>query len=209
MGAPSAPSNGADGTDDAAGHGAAEAEGIADGVDLLAHRKSTGIGQRDRLQVGRVNLQQRQVVHFVSAHYFGGVAALVAEHHLDAAIGALDYVVVGEHVAGLVEDEPRALALLRNRSIKEVEDQRGGSDVDHRGQHPLVDGDVVLLLGIVGGRGLGLGKLQRRSGAVGIEEREIAQRQMGKPGREMGGEVPESAHQQNNQENAAQLLHNS
>ena len=32
--------NGTDGTDDAAGHGAAEAEGIADGVDLLAYRQA-------------------------------------------------------------------------------------------------------------------------------------------------------------------------
>jgi hypothetical protein len=30
---------------------------------------------------------------------------------------------VGEHVAGLVEDEARTLALLRHRAIKEVEDQ--------------------------------------------------------------------------------------
>ena len=97
------------------------------------------------------------------------VAALVAEHHLDAAIGALDDVEVGEHVAGLVENEARALALLRHRSIKEVEDQRGGSDVDHRGQHALVDGDIVLLLGVVGGRGLSLGELERETGAVTAE----------------------------------------
>ena len=121
----------ADGADDAPRHGAAEAEGIADGVDLLAHRESAGISQRDRLEVGRVNLQQGQVMHLVSAHHLGLVAALVAQHHLDAAIGALDNVEVGEHVAGLVEDEPRTLALLRHRSIKEVENQGGGGDVDH------------------------------------------------------------------------------
>jgi hypothetical protein len=114
---------GADGADNAARHGAVEAEGIADGVNLLAHRKSAGIGQRDRLQVGRFDLQQGQIVHLVDAHHFGGVAALIAERHLDAAVGALHHMVVGEHMAGLVEDEARALALLRHRAVKEVEDK--------------------------------------------------------------------------------------
>ena len=74
-------------------HGAAQAEGIADGVDLLAHRKFGGIGQRHRLQVGRVDLQQRQVVDLVGADHLGRVAALVAQLHFDAAVGALDDVV--------------------------------------------------------------------------------------------------------------------
>ena len=112
----------------------------------------------------------------VGAHHLGVVAALVAQLHFDAAVGARDDVEVGEHVAGLVEDEARALALLRHRSIKEVEDQRLGGDVDHRGQHPLVDGDIVLLLGIVGGRGLGLGELERGAGAAAVKERQMAQR---------------------------------
>ncbi len=60
----------------------------------------------------------------VSAHHPGVIAFLVAQHHLDTAIGALDDVEVGEHVAGPVEDEARTLALLRHRSVKEVEDQR-------------------------------------------------------------------------------------
>ena len=145
-----------DGADDAARHGAAQAEGIADGVDLLAHVELRGVGQRDRLQVGRVDLQQRQVVNLVGAHHARRVAALVREHHFNAAIGARHHVKVGQNVAGFVEDEAGALALLRHRSIKEVEDQRGGSDVDHRGQHFLVDGDVVLLFGVVGGRGVSL-----------------------------------------------------
>ena len=96
----------------------------------------------------------------------GRVAVLVAELDLDAAIGAFDHVEVGEHVAGLVENESRSLALLRHRSVKEVEDQRRGGDVDHRGQHLLVDGDVVLLFGVEGRRGLGLSQFQRRAGAA-------------------------------------------
>ena len=63
-------------------------------------------------------------MHLVRAHHLGRVAALVAEHHFDAAIGALDHVIVGQHVAGLVENESRALALLRHRAVEEVEDQR-------------------------------------------------------------------------------------
>ncbi len=79
MGAPSAVANRADGADDAAGHGAAEAEGIADGVDLLADAELRGVGQRDRLQVGRVDLQQRQVVDLVRCRRpLALIAALVA-----------------------------------------------------------------------------------------------------------------------------------
>ena len=43
--------HGTDGTDDAAGHGAREAEGIADGVDLLAHLQIAGIAQDGRCEV--------------------------------------------------------------------------------------------------------------------------------------------------------------
>jgi hypothetical protein len=196
--------NGANGADDAAGHGAAQAEGIADGVDLLAHGELSGVGQSNRLEVGRVDLQQGKIVNPVSAHHLGRIAVLVAEHHLDAAVGALDDMVVGEHMAGLVEDEAGALALLRDGSVKEIEDQGGGSDVDHRGQHPFIDGDIVLLLGVVGGRGLSFGKLEQGAGATRPKEREMAPGRTARTGGEMRGEVPESAHQQDNQENAAQ-----
>jgi hypothetical protein len=84
-------------------------KGIADGIDLLPHRQLARVGQRHRLQVGRVDLQQRQVVHLVRAHHLGRIAALVAQHHLDAAVGALHHVEVGQHVAGLVENESRTL----------------------------------------------------------------------------------------------------
>ena len=195
--------DGADGADDAAGHGAAEAEGIADGIDLLADVELRGVGQRDGLQIGRVDLQQRQVVHLVGADDLRLIAALVAEHDFDAAVGALDDVEVGEDVAGFVEDESRALALLRHGPIEEVEDQRGGGDVDHRRQHFLVDGDVVLLFGVVGGRGVGLSEFERRAGAVAcrMSVGRSAEKRSGK----MGGDEPESAHQQqNDQENPAQ-----
>ena len=101
-------------------------------------------------------------MHLVGADYLGLVGALVAELHLDAAVCALNHVEVGEHVPGLVEDEARALALLRNSSVEEVEDHGARRDVDHRGQHPPVDGDVVLLFGVKFGRSMGLGQLERR-----------------------------------------------
>ena len=143
-------------------------------------------------------------MHPVCTYYLGGVAALVAEHHLDAAIGAFDYVVVGEHVAGTVEDEAGALAVLGNRAVKEVEDQGGGGDVDDRGKHALVDGDIVLLLGVVGGSGFSLGERERGAGAMRSEERDIAQGKTVKAGGEMRGDEPESAYQENDQKKAAQ-----
>ncbi len=109
-------------------------------------------------------------MHPVSAYYFGGVAALVAEHDFDAAIGALDYVEVGEHVAGAVENEARALAVLGNRAVEEVEDQGGGGDVDDRGKHAFVDGDIVLLLGVVCGGGLSLSELEWRVRSHGLRK---------------------------------------
>ncbi len=109
-------------------------------------------------------------MNLVRADDLSLVAALVAEHDLNAAVGALNDVEVGEDVAGLVENEAGALALLGNGSIKEVEDQGGGGDVDHRGQHLFIDGDVVLLFGVEGGRGLSLSELERGAGAARIEE---------------------------------------
>jgi len=61
---------------------------------------------------------------------------------------------------GLIENEAGALALLRHRAVEEIEHKRGRCDVDYRGKHALVDGDIVLLFGIVLGSGLGFGKIQ-------------------------------------------------
>ena len=97
--------DGADGADDAGGHGAAEAEGIADGVDLLADGEAGGVGERDGLEIGRVDLEESEVVDLVGSDDACLVAALVAELNFNAAIGSLDDVEVGEDVAGLVEDE--------------------------------------------------------------------------------------------------------
>ena len=162
IGAPSSCAQRADRADNAARHGAAQPEWVADRVHLLPHRSWLESASVTGCKIRRINLQQRQVVHLVCADHLGRVVMLVAQLHLDAAIGALDHVVVRQHVAGLVENESRSLALLRHRAVKKIENHLSRRDVHHRGQHPLVDGDIVLLFGVVRGRGLGLGQFQRR-----------------------------------------------
>ena len=127
--------------------------------------------------------------------------ALVAQLHFNAAIGACHDVKIGENVAGLVENESRSLALLRNGSIKEVEDQRGGGDVDHRGQHSFIYPNVVLFFGVVLRRGLGLSEFERRGGAAAAEQRTAPH---GVRGLEKRSHRPESTQQKHkNEENAA------
>ena len=51
-------------------------------------------------------MEKRQVVDLILTDDFCLIAALVAELHLNATIGSLNNVKVGEDVAGLVENEP-------------------------------------------------------------------------------------------------------
>ena len=60
------------------------------------------------------------------------------------------HVEVGQDVAFAVDDKARAHALLRHRAVKKIKGHCGRSNVHHRGQRLLVDGDVVLLFRIVG-----------------------------------------------------------
>ena len=165
----------------------------------MADGQIARVGQRDRLQVRRIDLQQRQVVRAVGADDVRRKLALVAQLHFNAAIGARHHVIIRQNVAGFVENESRALALLRNRSIEEIEDQRRGGDVDHRGQHSFVDCDVVLFFRVVLGRGLSLGELKRRgrTAAVTAEQRNAPH---GVRRLEMRSHQPEST-QQNHQDN--------
>ena len=139
-------------------------------------------------------------MYLVGAHDLGSVPVLVAEHYLDTAVRILNDMEVGEHMAAFVENEPRALALLRHRALKKVENQCFRGDVDYRRQHALVDGDVVLLFSVVGGRGFSFGELERRIAAVGTRQREMTQT-IGK----MGGDKPKPTHKQHNQNNPAQF----
>ena len=85
---------------------------------------------------------------------------------------AVDDVVVGEDVAFLVDDEAGAGALLSLRAEEEVIGDNGGGDIDYGGNDALVDINVVLLLVVERGSGLGLGDVDRvtgnpRSGGAG------------------------------------------
>ena len=192
--------DGANRADDALRHRSAQAEGIADGIHLFAHSNLARVGQNYRLQFRRVDLEQREVMHLVAADHGCLVAALVAQLHLDAAIGAFYHVVIGEHMAGFVENESRTLAFLRHRPVEEVEDDSARRDVDDRGQHAMVDGDVVLLFRVKCWRSLCLRQLQRRAGGSRARECQRIQASL-----EMGGDKPESTNQKNDQNKLAQF----
>jgi len=68
----------------------------------------------------------------------------VARHHLNA-VGIGDYMEIGEHVAGLIENEARTLPFLRHLAVKEIKGHRFRSDIHDRRQRLLIDRDVVLL----------------------------------------------------------------
>src|SRR6185437_8616098 len=81
--------DGADGTDDALGHGSAEAEGIADSEDALADLEPGGIGEGNRLQIEGLNFEQSEIVDLVDIEDGRRVMGLVAESDLDSAVGSL------------------------------------------------------------------------------------------------------------------------
>ena len=108
----------ADGADDAARHGSVEdAERIADGEHLLADLEAGAVAQGHGLKVGRLDLNDGEVVRLVSSDDGGRVVLLVLEDDLEFT-RAVDDVVVGEDVAFLVNDEAGARTLLRLRTEK-------------------------------------------------------------------------------------------
>ena len=75
---------------------------------------------------------------------------------------SFDHVEVGEDMAFSVDDKSRTLPLLRHCAIEKVIRHGGRGDVYHRGQSLLVDRDVLLLFGVIGGRRSSLSKLHMR-----------------------------------------------
>src|SRR3954465_13982463 len=57
-----------------------------------------------------------------------------------------DHVIIREHVAIFIDDEARALPLLWNQAIKKLEPHGFRSDVHHRADVLVVNGNIVLFV---------------------------------------------------------------
>ena len=72
--------------------------GIADSVNSLADGRPAGLRERGRIQVGRVDLQHREIVAAVDADDGGLEIAFVGERHFNA-LRVVDDVIIGQDVA--------------------------------------------------------------------------------------------------------------
>ena len=88
--------------DDAARHRARKAKRIHNGKHLLSHHQIPRVRQFDRLQVGRIDLQERQVVHLVHADHLRLVFVFVVELYFNAAVVLSNHVVVRQDMSLLV-----------------------------------------------------------------------------------------------------------
>src|ERR1019366_243380 len=110
-----------------------------------------------------------------------------------------DDVIVGEDVSFFVDDEPRALALLRNQAVEKVEGHDARGDVDDGSKVLVVDLDVVLLFGVerFAAGGLGDFNVLRTADPVGGVETSVT----------IGGEVEEGGRQNNRKNKRTQESH--
>ena len=94
------------------GHREAEPERISDRDHPVAHLEPIAVAEIHigEVGLGRLDLQQRDVDLRVGPDELGGEFAPVGHRHVNA-VGPLDDVVVGEHVALLRDEEPRPQAL--------------------------------------------------------------------------------------------------
>ncbi len=201
--------------DDAARHGLAEAEGIADGDDEIAHQQFLGIAKGHLGQVLGVDPEHRDVGGRIAADQLGLEAPVVAKGDADL-VGILDHVAVGQHeaVPG-IDDDARArahLALRRQapgRRQERLEERvaeerrhlrrtfRDHGDVDHRVVHGLDqrrDGRDAAGIG-PGRRDLGRrrvrGDAERQDGKQGQASEHVSfPSQKGAAGAVPGGAVP-------------------
>ena len=95
--------------DDAAGHGLADAERVADREHEVADLERVGIAHRQRRQVVRLDVEDREVGRLVRAHHPGLELAPVGQHDHDL-VGILDHVVVGHDQAVGARRSPRSPA---------------------------------------------------------------------------------------------------
>jgi hypothetical protein len=96
------PADGANGTDDATGHGPAQAKGIADGKNFLSHNQALGVTQDGRRQCASCDLDHRQVILRVCAYDLGAVFLFIAGVDFELP-GISDHVIVRQDAAFFIE----------------------------------------------------------------------------------------------------------
>ena len=102
----------AQGADNTAGQGEGQlAEGVADGVDVLADAQRVGIAQGNRLQILSVNLDDGDVVACIITDDLCIVGVVIIGRDRDG-LGTADDVVVGENIAVAGDDETGAGGLV-------------------------------------------------------------------------------------------------
>ncbi len=164
-----------EGAHDAGGEREVEAEGVADGVDLLAHLQpgARAEANRDELVARRDDPQHRDVLVAGEAHGLR-VVADVAQRHL-LRVGVLHHVEVRDHVPAVVPHEARAAARRHLEDVARpvVDPLDLGGDERHRARGILEELDVVALLGVESA-GEVRRPLRRRDRRVGCGLRRLA-----------------------------------
>ena len=88
-----------------------------------------------------------QIVSGIGTHHGGAIFFPIVQRDFNLPrLG--DYMVIGENVSIFIDDEPRALPLLRYQSVEKIKSHRAGSDVHHGIDILVIDADVVLLFDV-------------------------------------------------------------
>src|SRR6185312_7998460 len=111
--------DGADGTYDSGSESAGEAEGIANGINLLANVNDFRIAERCGNKVRGLDLNDSEIVRRIGADDFRVVLFAIVQGDFKCA-RVLNNVVVGKDVAFFIDDEAGALPFLRDESIEKI-----------------------------------------------------------------------------------------
>ena len=99
------------GADDARGNGLPQAKGVANRHHKITYPQLVGVGDRERRQLLRRNLDQRHIGLRISPHHRGVENATITQRHLDL-LCLVDHVIVGQNITTLsINNHPRAQAL--------------------------------------------------------------------------------------------------
>ncbi len=107
------------GTDDAHGHGLANAERVTDGQCNVADADGIRTAEGNGGQVLQINLQDRKIGLGVAADDFGNRLAAILERH-DNLVRTRGHVVVGQQVAFRAHDYGRSQARLHALLFRQV-----------------------------------------------------------------------------------------